>query len=496
MEQPEKPICPQCGFVCDSPTHSRKHKYRYHAVPLSLVLPDGTTNQVTKEDDGDYVCWCGASHKTRELSTSHVQGHFPGHGKIKVFGIKHGTCDSHRLHAHLADYMPVQPRLLSSHPLIHPRALRLQVHFSRQLTLRPPLELTFRSALAFPESTPGTLFRTRPVSCAVIFRDSYIEFFVSISAAAAAAPAPAEGAPGLVPAAPALGERPVLKPNTNYIVSHPVLDDIGVVMHIALRVLRCCRCLKYLTSGTIKGHMASHKFRISSDALAAAMEVCTAHRIHSLQKNVLTPRPMSTPVQDLPFLIGYACVIRDCDYAAAHFTTMAKHERAVHRLRTNGEGASGRATVTLQTLFNNPEVYFIVNPAILSCANPNIIQHLADDFIPAACQPPPILISSDDHGRSSLEKHFRFDSLLLAVRENRESLQHLGSLKAMAKPEQDGGIYVRLNGIVSSWFAVVPTMLDGNPVHYDLERVLFHGQDMTPRSRYVILSRSFAFYKY
>lgn len=81
-------ICPLCRVPCDSPNQARNHKHRYHSVPLALVLPDGTTRQVTKEDDGDYVCWCGVSHKTRDVSTTHVQVvHFGGQ-KVKVFRSK------------------------------------------------------------------------------------------------------------------------------------------------------------------------------------------------------------------------------------------------------------------------------------------------------------------------------------------------------------------------------------------------------------------------
>lgn len=317
---------------------------------------------------------------------------------------------------------------------------------------------------------------------------NFAKFILSITAAAFEDPAPAEEAPAPVAAfaAPAPGERPVLKPNTDYIVSDSALDETGVVMHIALHVLRCCRCLKHLTSGTLKGHMASHKFRISSDAFAAAMNVCATYEIHSIQKNVLTPRPMGPPVQALPSVIGYVCAKRGCGYGAVNLDTMVKHERTAHKIQQHGEGASGRPKVTLQTLFNNPEVYFVINPALPACANPDVVQHLSENFIPIACQPPPILTPSDDHGRSPLEIHCGFDNLLLAVRESRGSLQHLGSLKAMAKADEDGGLYIRLNGTVASWYDLVPSMLDGNPVHYDLQRVMFHGRELIPRSRYVL----------
>lgn len=90
--------------------------------------------------------------------------------------------------------------------------------------------------------------------------------------------------------------------------------------------------------------------------------------------------------------------------------------------------------VILKTLFNNLEIYFIINPVLFSCANLSLISHLAEDFIPAASQAPLIFIPSDNHGRSLLEKHMHFNSLLLTVRESQESLQLLGSLKAMVRP--------------------------------------------------------------
>lgn len=292
-----------------------------------------------------------------------------------------------------------------------------------------------------------------------------------------------------VSAAPGPGGRPVIEPNTNYIVSDAALDDVGVVMHAALRVLRCSQCLRYLTSGTLKGHMEKHKFRITSAALAAAKQVFLENRIHSKQQKVLTPLPMGPPVQDLITYIGYACRVRDCDYGAVNLEVIIRHEGKIHGLEPDGEGASERPKFTLQTLFHNPEVYFVINPALPTCANPSLVQHLAQDFIIMASEPPPIIIASNDHGRSPLEVHLAFDSLLLAVRESRESLQLLGSLKAKAGPDEDEGIYIRLNGVVSAWYDLVPTMLDGNPDHYDLERVMFHGQENIPRSRYVISQR-------
>lgn len=264
-------------------------------------------------------------------------------------------------------------------------------------------------------------------------------------------------------------------------ISHENLDAVSLVAHRALRILRCLLCHSYLTSGTIKGHLEKHLLPISADALAAAVKFCASKSIHGSQMDVALPKPMGPPVQGLPIVLGYTCQVLMCKYAVVSLGRLRQHEKDDHFLPPY-QGPP-RVPSELQGLFTNPIRYFTVNSGLASCAEPEVIEALATDFIPMATQSEAILTASDDRGRTPLDKFLQLDDLLLDTRHSRPHLANLASLKQAPQEPEVGGMYARLAVGVKDWHKTVAQRMKGHPAKFDLERIIIYGPQTIPITR-------------
>lgn len=281
-----------------------------------------------------------------------------------------------------------------------------------------------------------------------------------------------------------VANRPRLKASVDYIVSAPELDNVGLVIHQGLSVLRCQLCGSYLTSGTITGHLDNHPPLVRANVIAAAVALCDERGIFDDQTKVILPRAMGPPVQGLPFKLGYACRERQCDRVLVELHAIHKHERDYHNIPSH-PSSPPRPQVQVQTLFTNPIKYFAVNSSLTASARPDLMERLLEDFLPITNYSPPILTATDDRGRNSMEKHFEWDDLLLTVRQSRPALALLVSLKQAAGVTEAGGMYVRLASAVRAWYYTVLQRMTGHPVKYDLERAIIYGPEFIKASRYV-----------
>lgn len=265
-------------------------------------------------------------------------------------------------------------------------------------------------------------------------------------------------------------------------VSHPILDEVSLVAHTGLSILRCHICQAYLTIGTIKGHMEPHALSISADALSAAVKFCTTKNFYGAQMDVLLPHPMGPPVQGLPIVLGYSCREQGCAYAVVDSHRIRAHERDIHSLPLY-QGPPTRQRYHLQGLFSNPIRYFVVNASLSTCDEPAIIERLAADFIPAAMDSGAILTATDDRGRTPLDKYLQLDDLLLDTRHSRPRLAELASLKQGPHEPEAGGMYTRLAAAVKDWHKTVAQRMKGHPAKFDLERIIIYGPQTIPISR-------------
>lgn len=276
-----------------------------------------------------------------------------------------------------------------------------------------------------------------------------------------------------------------LEPGKDYLVSHLRLDRVGVCAHAGLLILQCRHCRGYLAYEDIKGHMASHKIGIGQAHLDDALLLCQEIRIYKSQNDVSLPTPLGPPIQDLNHVSGYICRQPGCGYGAVSPGTMTAHESA-HGLKPLRGQVCTRKRVALQLLFQRHKRYFAVDMDLAALSKkPDLTRYISETFLPSLiAAPTPILTAADDRGRAPLERTMKWDSLLLHVRENHETLQQLGDLKAMPCAE-DEGIFSRLPRVVTAWCKRVETMMKGHPASNDLERVIILGDGPLPLSRCV-----------
>lgn len=191
---------------------------------------------------------------------------------------------------------------------------------------------------------------------------------------------------------------------------------------------------------------------------------------------------MGPPVQGLSTKLGYTCRGVRCARALVDLAAMNKHEKKDHQL-SSSPPYPPRPQFELQTLFNNPKKYFVVNSSLAAAEDPDVVQRLAEDFIPFTSYSPAILTAMDDHGRATLERHFRLDDLLLDVRASNTDLGLLVSLKGAAGADEGGGMYTRLASAVTKWHEIVVQRMTGHTAQFDSEGAIIHGSDFAKSSR-------------
>lgn len=64
---------PLCHHTFDDTKKLSRHKSRYHATPIPVVLQDGTVREIVNLPTGGYVCWCDKKFDIRQSCQDHVR---------------------------------------------------------------------------------------------------------------------------------------------------------------------------------------------------------------------------------------------------------------------------------------------------------------------------------------------------------------------------------------------------------------------------------------
>lgn len=462
----------------------RTHIYAYHAKPLHL-MDDGGEMRIVEEVDGGYNCWCGHGPLPSKSCQLHV---WTQHAKLKkpaVFkkaATTYATSTYHLsplqtfphdfsgqisgTHSPPPSKAPEQPPVTSPPPLI----MASQSKHPQPRTVTPPPPPPppiIPSTSKAPDLRPPPRPQPQRILATGAFNGA------STSKApkhASAKPQPA---------------RIRLEAGRKYLVSHPQLESVGVMLHSGLHVLKCMFCNTYLGSKIIQGHLESHGFPIvKADVLAAALLLCKELNVPSENSDCAMPHPGGPPVEDIPILIGFACRHATCMHAVTSEKKIKKHQSDNHP----GEPENYYPT-SIQHLFTVPTRYFAVQPTLStdpeSEADWEMFDRLIYSVIPEATEAPPILIASDDRGRTPIEKHFRWDDLLLPVRRSRKSLMLLADLKKRHVAEEDHGLYIKLHQAMINWHDGVSKDLNGKTNQLDLQQFLLE-KDIPQEGRVVL----------
>lgn len=276
--------------------------------------------------------------------------------------------------------------------------------------------------------------------------------------------------------------RVALVPHKKYLMSHPDMEKVGMLIHEGLNAVQCMRCGNYFGSGMIRGHMTQHGFLIPRGSIPPALRFCESLHIPEQNKHLAVPLPGGPPVEGTPIGLGFTCQHEGCYQANSDERHMVEHQAKDH-----SDQPAKYSLCYLQTIYSVPRRVFAVNPGLADDDTPDLMAHLANQVLPRALEPPPIVMASDDRGRSPIEKHFGFDMLMGGIRESRSSLDRLAKLKKAHTPDEDGGLYADLQHTIETWHKKIVRDLNGHTGHYDLQRLLRWGKDI-PKSTFVPLS--------
>lgn len=275
-------------------------------------------------------------------------------------------------------------------------------------------------------------------------------------------------------------------PGKSYLISHPDMEKVGMMIHSGLNVVKCMMCEEYFGSRGISGHMESHAFARKAKDIRAALKVCDDLHIPQENKHCSIPSPDGPPVEGVPIVAGFICRQDGC----FHCLTVKKNMKAHQSKKHPGLDSANVKKVFTQALYHVPTRMFCVAPSLEDDQSPTLTAVLKDQILPVAlAAPPPILLATDDRGRNPVEKHFGFDLLLGDIRESRTSLALLSELKKRHTADEEGGLYAKLSKTFTTWHSKISRDLNGNPNNLDLERFLIHGDQVPPTGSVPFFSR-------
>ena len=193
-----------------------------------------------------------------------------------------------------------------------------------------------------------------------------------------------------------------LNGNWNYLISCPLLDQIGFVSHKALRILICRKCQAAFIPADVLGHAwGCQNFRDKSPALVEEVQnYCDGSLIHSSTDTVIHPAPRGPPVEGIHRDFGLACSVdpANCAYCCRSKDTMETHVRS-HSNRPTSVKDGYRTGVTVQTLFPKfARKFFEVEPALSCISGTSPLALILRDYLPSIPGNYNPFISRSDYG--------------------------------------------------------------------------------------------------
>ncbi|KAG1725720.1 uncharacterized protein EDB91DRAFT_1265497 [Suillus paluster] len=287
------------------------------------------------------------------------------------------------------------------------------------------------------------------------------------------------------PSFPQAISRVVLNPGQDYLLSTPLLDQLGLSFHTALNIFICIACKKSLTAAMVSGHRkAHHNQSLDKIQLQSLDQFVLQYNVYRRQEEVNIPAHAGPPVQLIaPPRPGFLCTQSlDCHYAACTITTMINHGRLVHKASSN---AMTYDHALVQQLFESVgRVYFVVLQPPPSHQPITIRDALSHSFLPSLDL---LLVPSSplpDEERRSLIKVMAWDRFMPDVRSNRSDVKFLDALKARHTEDEFLGFFVALDSLVKAYFAIAPDLLEGNPHSFTICKLILHGDNVTKDSDY------------
>lgn len=102
----------------------------------------------------------------------------------------------------------------------------------------------------------------------------------------------------------------VLDGKTSYLKSSPLLDRLGVRVHVALKVLLCVACHQAFTPGDIPGHLIqAHSISFLEEEKRGLLQFAKDHSVGFQGWDGPLPENYGPPVELVEEQSGFACGI-------------------------------------------------------------------------------------------------------------------------------------------------------------------------------------------
>ena len=131
-------------------------------------------------------------------------------------------------------------------------------------------------------------------------------------------------------------ERINLEPGTKYIITHPILDNIALVFHRALKVFICKTCREgFLASSCQRYFLDKQDGRpLMADWYRDRfIGFASENRTYIYHEDVVHPAPRGPQIEIINTTFGFACSVSPttCAFASISHELVEKHVSNVHQ---------------------------------------------------------------------------------------------------------------------------------------------------------------------
>lgn len=138
----------------------------------------------------------------------------------------------------------------------------------------------------------------------------------------------------------------------------PILDGLDLMYHPGLRLLRCCVCNIFVQPRSAASHSSNVHWFNMSHATRKQLEADFPNPEWTKPYPLMEGGAPLPPIDDLPIVSGYQCVLDECGYITDNRGTLNSHHTGKHRCRTEEEYFK---TVNITKLVvSNPPTWIIV----------------------------------------------------------------------------------------------------------------------------------------
>lgn len=248
----------------------------------------------------------------------------------------------------------------------------------------------------------------------------------------------------------------VLDPLQLYLVSDPVLEELGFLHHTALGILICHTCQHALFPTEVISHARQHHKVPKKHCNTPLLEAyCSTHGLHDVLSMVPSLAPKGTPVESIKEHQGLACRLDPgrCNYCCKARKAMDNHMRSQHpHSQQFPLSKCYRSEVTVQTLFHGASKrYFEVEPTLHAVTGPLdplplILHHFSSTQ--ATWEPLPAMSPEAERERMPFMRIVGWDIHLKDIQPHRSERKLLHSLTGPADPCAEPGYSALLEHIL------------------------------------------------